>query len=318
MPFPDIVTAEGACPGPAGNADPNVPRPCAEAINISHSSMFVVNYRNEPVGLRVFDPNAIGPDGQNGTQAAGLAGDLAFALQTRTDRAIPQLNTRFGDMPYPPAPYCQGRSGDGINCDRRAGDPITPIMRAYEGDDVKIKIQVGATEEQHQATVHGMKWLSNGSGFGRSPNSGWRNFQSHGISEQFSLQVPINPDPGADRQPCRLPVRHRCDPRRFLDRSLGYPARLRQPPAGPRRNCPATRPVTVGSSTGNEFNGVCPECRDGCCIAYDVTAVLANDVLPNNLGVTIPDNLPINGRPTTTAVRSIRSAARWSTTVVVR
>ena len=66
-------------------------------------------------------------------------------------------------------------------------------MRVYEGDQTKVKIQVGATEEQHQTTVHGIKWLSNGSGFGRSPNSGWRNFQSHGISEQFSLQTPLNP-----------------------------------------------------------------------------------------------------------------------------
>jgi hypothetical protein len=200
---PDVVTALAGCPGPAGNNDPLVaPRPCAEAINIGHSSMWVTNYRNEPVGLRVFDPNKVGPDGTLGAQAGGLnnagvivpdqAGDLAFALQTRIDRAIPALNTSFGATPYPPAPYCRG-IGDLINCDRNPGDPFTPIMRTYERDQVKVKIQVGATEEQHQATVHGMKWLSNSSGFGRSPNSGWRNFQSHGISEQFSLQVPINP-----------------------------------------------------------------------------------------------------------------------------
>jgi hypothetical protein len=62
--FPDVVTANNGCPGPAGNFDPNVPRPCAEAINIGHSSMWVMNYRNEPVGLRVFDPNGDGPDGK--------------------------------------------------------------------------------------------------------------------------------------------------------------------------------------------------------------------------------------------------------------
>jgi hypothetical protein len=195
VPFPDVVTAENACPGPAGNYDPNIPRPCVEAINISHSSMFVVNYRNEPVGLRVFDPDKKGPDGQDGAQADGDKGDLAFALQTRTDREIPQLNTSLGNTPYPTPSYCaSSTNGDGINCDRRPGDPFTPIMRAHEFDEVKIKVQVGATEEQHQTTFHGLKWLSNGSGFGRSPNSGWRNFQSHGISEQFSLQMPIIPD----------------------------------------------------------------------------------------------------------------------------
>ena len=194
--FPDIVTAKGGCPGPAGNFDPNVPRPCAEAINIGHSSTWVVNYRNEPVGYRVFDPNKVGPDGQNGAQADGPAGDLALAFSSRNDRAIAQMNTRFGDTPYPTGAavgYCNGNDGDLINCDRGVGDPFTPIMRTYEGDNVKVKIQVGATEEQHQTTIHGIKWLSNGSGFGRSPNSGWRNFQSHGISEQFSLQAPFNP-----------------------------------------------------------------------------------------------------------------------------
>ncbi len=187
QPFPDVITAVPTCEG-------GVPRPCPEAINIAHGSMLVVNYRNEPVGLRVFDPNATGPDGKLGTQAAGRPGDLAFALQTRTDRKIAALNTRFGAMPYPQQARCgTGRPGDGINCDRRPGDPITPILRTYERDQVKIKIQSGATEEQHQVSVHGLKWLSTGSGFGRSPNSGWRNFQSSGISEQFSLQVPITP-----------------------------------------------------------------------------------------------------------------------------
>jgi hypothetical protein len=307
-PFPDVVTAEAFCPGPLGNADPAVPRPCAEAINISHSSMFVTNYRNEPVGLRVFDPNGAGPDGRPGTQAAGQAGDLAFAFQSRTDRAIPQLNTIVGDTPYPVNPLCQAGNGDGINCDRRRGDPFTPIMRTYMGDDIKVKIQVGATEEQHQSTIHGMKWLSNGSGFGRSPNSGWRNFQSHGISEQFSLQVPVTPvsqqlgqsidylyanDATRDgiwlgawgilraygnrqqdlfelpnnRQQGNLQLQNAANfdgvcPRFVLDAN----GNIVDPP-GPGRNTPVV-PVN-----------------------FDVTAVLANDVLPNNLGITIPTNL---------------------------
>jgi hypothetical protein len=300
----DVVAANGACPGPAGNADPNIPRPCAEAINISHSSMWVANYRNEPVGLRVFDPNAKGPDGQNGTQAAGRAGDLAFAFDSRSDRAIPELNTRFGDTPYPPAPYCDGGGGDGINCDRNQGDPFTPIMRAYERDNVKIKMQVGATEEQHQATVHGLKWLSNGSAFGRSPNSGWRNFQSHGISEQFSLQLPLNPDQGqAGNQVNYL---YLSDATRDgiwsgtwgILRSYGNPrGDLFELPDNPQRG-----PVNIVN--GNEFAGVCPvERRRGNrgggplnLREYDVTAVLANEVLPNNAiigGVTISANTQI-------------------------
>ena len=93
--FPDLLISPVTCPG-------GVPRPCPEAISADDPGMYVVNYRNEPVGLRVYDPERLGPDGKPGAQTEGLAGDLAFALQTRTDRAIPALNTRLGDTPYPP------------------------------------------------------------------------------------------------------------------------------------------------------------------------------------------------------------------------
>jgi hypothetical protein len=136
-----VVTANAACPGAAGNNDPNVPRPCAEAININHSSMWIVNYRNEPVGLRVFDPNGDGPDGKKGTQTAGQAGDLAFAFHTRIDRAIPALNTRFGNTPYPTAPYCRSIPAT-ASTDRRPGDPFTPILRALRAGRGEVKIQV--------------------------------------------------------------------------------------------------------------------------------------------------------------------------------
>ncbi|MGD8931223.1 MAG: hypothetical protein PVI52_01545, partial [Chromatiales bacterium] len=310
VPFPDVVTANGACPGPAGNADPAVPRPCAEAINISHSAMFTVNYRNEPVGLRVFDPNGIGPDGNPGTQTAGQAGDLAFAFQSRRDRAIPELNTSFGLMPpgyTTTATHCQGNSGDGINCDRRSGDPITPIMRAYQGDEVKVKIQVGATEEQHQMTFHGMKWLSTGSGFGKAGNSGWRNFQSHGISEQFSLQIPLTPDPQQTGN--SVDYLYATDATRDgiwtgswgLLRAYGNRQQdLFVLPDNPQQG-------NLQITNQNNFDGICPSFvldQNGdpvdppgrqrniplVPVQYDVTAVLANDVLPNILGVTIPAN----------------------------
>jgi len=287
--FPDVVTAKGGCPGPAGNFDPSVPRPCPEAINVGHSSTWVVNYRNEPVGYRVFDPSKKGPDGQNGAQADGPAGDLALAFSSSLERAIPQLNTRFGDTPYPTAPYCSGNgNGDLINCDRNPGDPFTPIMRAYEGDNVKVKIQVGATEEQHQTTIHGIKWLSNGSGFGRAPNSGWRNFQSHGISEQFSLQAPFN---AALRQAGQtvdyLYAQDATRPGIWLGtwgllRTYGN----QQSDLVPLPN----NDISSGLSFTNskDFNGVCP--KSAPVKTFGLSAVLANDVLPNKLGVTIPTN----------------------------
>jgi hypothetical protein len=330
VPFPDVVTANNSCPGPADsnndgipdvdgnggvimtNQSPLVPRPCVEAINISHSSMWVVNYRNEPVSLRVFDPDKMGPDGQNGAQADGDKGDLALAFQTRGDREIPQLNTSLGDTPYPTPSYCaQSGRGDGINCDRNPGDPFTPIMRAYEHDEIKVKIQVGATEEQHQTSVHGLKWLSNGSGFGRAPNSGWRNFQSHGISEQFSLQVPVIPD--RNQRGNTVDYLYAQDATR--DGIWGGTWGLIRSYANSQPDLyqlPATD-ISAGDvklTDESNFNGVCPKYEmkaDGSLVMsgkgknaspvpvnvriYDVAAVLANKVLPNKLGVTIPSNV---------------------------
>ncbi|MFP3334676.1 hypothetical protein SB761_28705, partial [Pseudomonas sp. SIMBA_064] len=67
-------------------------RPCPQAISVDDPGMFVVNYRNEPLALRVFDPNKVAPDGKRGMQADGLGGDLSYALQSRIDRAIPAMN----------------------------------------------------------------------------------------------------------------------------------------------------------------------------------------------------------------------------------
>ena len=70
-------------------------------------------------------------------------------------------------------------------------DPYTPMARTYSGDRVKIKVQAGGDEEEHSVSVHGMKWLKAGSGFGRAPNSGWVNQGSGGISEQFTMASPV-------------------------------------------------------------------------------------------------------------------------------
>ena len=56
---------------------------------VSHTAMIsaddigtmVVNYRQEPLASRVFNP-------VTRQQSAGRAGDLAFAMQSRTDRAF--------------------------------------------------------------------------------------------------------------------------------------------------------------------------------------------------------------------------------------
>ncbi|MBI2851129.1 MAG: copper oxidase, partial [Chloroflexi bacterium] len=163
--------------GTAANPVPDIagavaPPPVPEAISAADVGTYSINYRNEPLALRIFDPGT-------GLQAVGPAGDLSLALSSNITRANPRFNAQ-------PAFY------PALTADIRPGDPFTPIARAYVNDRVKVRIQVGATEEGHNFSIHGLKWLQEYA----SPNSGWRNSQLMGISEQFILDTVIPPDPG--------------------------------------------------------------------------------------------------------------------------
>ena len=166
--LPDLYAKPDRCPVTDGSSTFLAP-PCPEAVSADDIGMMAVNYRNEPVGLRVLDP------GTNG-QAAGAKGDLSFAYQSRTDRAMTALNSQPGFYPD----LTQGLY---------PGDPFTPLLRTFEGDQIKIRTLVGAHEEPHGLTVHGLKWLFEPD----DPNSGWRNSQATGISEWFDIEIPRVP-----------------------------------------------------------------------------------------------------------------------------
>lgn len=153
-----LVGVATTCPGGA-------PRPCPEAISAGDPGTMTVNYRNEPIALRV----------NNGAkkQTPGLAGDLAFAFESRTDRAIPELNTQPGFYSWP------------LNVDVMPGDPYTPMLKAYAGDKVHIRILQGAHEEGHNFSAHGLKWLFEPS----LKDSGYKASQMVGISEHFEFEV---------------------------------------------------------------------------------------------------------------------------------
>jgi len=115
-PLPIAVARLAQCPG-------GVPLPCPEAIMAKDPGTTVVNYRNEPIVSRVFDP-------RTGAQALGLRGGLSFVYRSDVLRADARLNVQ----PAEPAP---------LTADVRPGDPFTPIMRAYQGDKIKIRAQGG-------------------------------------------------------------------------------------------------------------------------------------------------------------------------------
>lgn len=161
--LPFIVENGLVCPG-------GVPAPCPEAVSAADPGTGSVNYRNEPVPLRIRNP------GTN-TQASGAAGDLSKVYKSNIVRADPQFNVQ---------PTFYPALTKGV----QPGDPFTPLLRAYENDKVQIRILVGAHEETHNLTINGHKWFHQ-PGTPTDPlainNSGYRNSQIAGISEHFEM-----------------------------------------------------------------------------------------------------------------------------------
>jgi hypothetical protein len=153
--LPDLLQKAAACPGGA-------PLPCPELISSTDDGTMSINYRNEPLALRMRNP-------ATNTQA----GDLSFAFSS----LIARQDTAFNVQPAFYAPL----TGDVQN-----KDPYTPLLRAYENDRVQIRVLVGAHEEGHNFSIHGIKWLFEPS----DTNSGWRGSQMMGISEHFEFIVP--------------------------------------------------------------------------------------------------------------------------------
>lgn len=161
------------------------------------------------------------------------------------------------------------------------------MLRAYAGDTVRVKIQAGGDEETHLATLHGVKWLQGGSGHGAAPNSGWRNAQQGGISEQFTLKVPVIPFKNQIGNTADYDYAYSMDASQdgWWNGMWG----LLRSYNGNRADLfalPNTQPVNIANS--GDFNGVCP--RNAPVRAHDITAVLANNALDNPLGVVIVPN----------------------------
>jgi hypothetical protein len=125
------------------------PIPLPESISAADPGTQLVNYRNEPIPLRIGENN-----GGDFVQKQGATGDMANVFDSKTH-----------------------------------GDPFTPLLRAYEGDRVQIRLTQGAQEEQHAFNMHGVKWLFEPGTPGQPTpnNSGWNNAQQIGISEHFEF-----------------------------------------------------------------------------------------------------------------------------------
>jgi hypothetical protein len=143
---------------------------CPEAVSADDPGTGVVNYRQEPIPLRVRNPLSSPP-----AQATGERGDLSFVYESRADR----LDNNYNGTSSPWVPYPDLTSGL-LN-----GDPLTPLLRAYEDDRVHIRALTGAHEEEHNFNFHGLNWLAEPDEL----DSGYRASQMMGISEWYDFQV---------------------------------------------------------------------------------------------------------------------------------
>jgi hypothetical protein len=276
----------------------DIPRPCAEAITADDPGLYVVNYRNESLAARIYDPDRTDcPDPSGGgCQAAGKQGDLGYAMQSNVTRAIPELNDKLGLAPagYAGATMCDDGTGRSVSCPPitnlaalSGGDPFTPTMRAYDGDRVHVKMQAGGQEEEHGGTIHGMKWLQGGSGFGTAKNSGWRNAQSGGISEQFAMRAPIYADFNQRGNEADYAYSFNPSLDGWVNGTWGvirsYASNQNGLVTLPGNN--ASKSVRV--TNARNFDKVCPKSAPD--RNYDITVVQANDVLSVNGSVSITD-----------------------------
>ena len=266
-------------------------RPAPLAISSEDPGTQLINYRNEPLPLRVtdFTPQTTSElGGFDYTQkacrdgdvdctydmanafstAAHASRDLRIATQPYGAQVSPQTRAllagsppgaqlddalasieawrrRFNCALYPGVDGfsdCKASSGERW---RLMGDPATPIVAAYEGDPLYVRLIQGAQEAQHVFAMTGQKWLHEPD----SPNSGYTNAQPLGISEHFEFNVKVSPlsTPLTDSLYLGSSIDQLWDGMWGLVRSYGmHPA---------RGDVPATPVVTPGIARLNELPG---------------------------------------------------------------
>jgi hypothetical protein len=214
-------------------------RPMPLAISSEDPGTQLINYRNEPVPLRVTDrtPNPLlgGFDYRQTPCAAGdllCTGDMAnvFSTGAHSQRDRTLASTPYGAMLSPTSrevlsttPLASKvnqaladveRWRRDFNCAlypveqlpgecrmrrlepwRVMGDPATPILPAYEGDPMFVRLIQGAQEAQHVFAMTGYKWLREPD----NPRSGHVSAQPLGISEHFEFDIKVTPE-GAPRK----------------------------------------------------------------------------------------------------------------------
>ncbi len=193
-PRPDCYPTEPRAPGCVTPAkaytgwmdSPNAINPASNAAGVQPlviadfgSGTFSMNYRNEPLPLRLNNPNP----------SNSQAGDAAWSYAS-----IPGRNAQFSVQPKYGSkinPACTDTScfifpktsiSSGVMNNE---DPYTPLLSVYPQDPVQIRLLSGGFTTMHDVITHGLPWKFEP----YNPNSGWRESQLALLSEHFELHV---------------------------------------------------------------------------------------------------------------------------------
>ncbi|MGI8989912.1 MAG: hypothetical protein ACR2I2_10050 [Bryobacteraceae bacterium] len=217
-----------------GGADREV-LPTPEGISGRDPGTQLINYRQEPVPLRVAEEKNTGfiqrkyaddhyyPENPKAPVKDDPRGNLANVFNSNvhqvTDEELreprkadgsrnPSLfaaleKQRLNFMEHLNCPQGADDAFKPFYCEvgRKPGDPATPLLTAYEGDRMQVRLVQGAQEEQHIFTMTGVKWLHQAAGeyphtpeeisLQEHPSPGYVNAQQIGISEHMEFDMPL-------------------------------------------------------------------------------------------------------------------------------
>lgn len=303
-------------------------KPQPEGISAEDPGTRLLNYRNEPVPLRIGEPDqntlqyrqALDPQGR-----PTLKGDMAHVFWSpahlgdddplsdaqkdaealrRTDLVALNSAEVFDSATRNELHgllRTQLDRSDIFRAQIRAsepwrsnGDPSTPVLAAYEGDPLKLHLVQGAQEEQHVFTMNGAKWLAQP----HSANSGWMNGQQIGISEHFEFDLDVSASGASttDYWFGSAAVENVWDGMWGTLRSYGIVGETNQPAQVDQlaRLPAAAVPVPPALPPAPARDNVCPRGPDLSLRTYYVAAWLARDILVDASGA--PRGLAYNRR----------------------
>ncbi len=134
-----------------------------EAISKTHHNPYLVNYKHEPIPLRIgcssMDSNSDDHCSSSSVsqQKQGPAGDMVNAFDSKTH-----------------------------------GDPVTPVFVGYEGEKVQLRLIQGAQEVQHSLNINGQVWSREINVDRSDPEAVLVSAQEIGISEHFEMPIGLD------------------------------------------------------------------------------------------------------------------------------